>query len=156
MKTFANWMTVIFMIMFWIFRIITAYFYQTSRTWICTPLNMNIEIVMLFITFICIILVFKRKKVGGFIYVVTTFLYFGADAFKVINPLLDGESFNINIGMSLFISVLAIILSVVVLMDVLSYNLKSAPNKKTEWFYNNKDLDRKTDNGEDKNNYRFY
>ena len=33
MKTFANWMTVIFMIMYWGFRIFVTYMFTNGKSW---------------------------------------------------------------------------------------------------------------------------
>ena len=55
----------------------------------------------------------------------------------------------------IFVSALAIILSLVVMIDLLSDHLKKPDDKKTEWFYDNKDLDRKVDERDDKNHYRL-
>ena len=41
------------------------------------------------------------------------------------------------------------------MIDLLADHLKKPDDKKTEWFYNNKDLDRKVDEREDKNHYRL-
>lgn len=155
MRTFANWMTVMFMVMHWIFRITVAYMAATGREFIVTPINFEIEVALLFITFICIVLTIKRNKFGGIIYLTTYMLYFGADIYSQIKPLITGMQFSLDIGMNLFTSILAVILSIAVMIDLLSDNVKRVDDKKTEWFYANQDLDKKTDDRDDKNNYRI-
>ena len=61
MRSFANYMIVMFMVMFWAFRIVVAIMAGMGNNFIVTPLDNTIEIVLLFITLICIALVIKRK-----------------------------------------------------------------------------------------------
>ena len=59
-------------------------------------------------------------------------------------------------NMGLMISMLGIILPLAVLIDLLlDKNRKLNPkDKKTDWFYQNEEFDRKLDDRADKNNYR--
>ena len=56
----------------------------------------------------------------------------------------------------MFGSVLGIIMGLVVLIDVLSYNMKTSIDRSTDWYYKNKELDKQKDSREDSNNYRIY
>lgn len=58
--------------------------------------------------------------------------------------------------MGLLVSVIGIILAILTLIDVLfnKDRTNTGMNKKTDWFYNNKDFDRQLDERADKNNYR--
>ena len=58
--------------------------------------------------------------------------------------------------MSLLVALVGIAIPVAALFDVLlDKNRKLNPkDKKTDWFYKNKDFDRKLDERADKNNYR--
>ena len=156
MKTFANWMLLIFMFMYWGLRVAIAYMYARGNEFIAQPIDYNTEIVILFLTLVCMILVAKRKIVGGFIYVVIYFAYFGVSLFNQVMPAIKTRTFSINAGMDIFLSALAIILSLLVFMDLLSDKAKKPDDKKTEWFFKNKDLDRKLDDRADKNNYKLY
>jgi hypothetical protein len=40
-------------------------------------------------------------------------------------------------------------------MNIASYNVKVEKDVKTEWFYDNKSLDREKDKRDDNNNYRI-
>ncbi len=155
MRSLANWLIVIFMTMYWIFRIIVAYMAAMGRTFIVRPIDYRVEIVLLFITFVCIVLVMKRKKVGGFIYLTSYLLYFGVDLFNQVMPVIKNGSFDLDIGMDMFTSIIAVILAIITLMDVLADNVKTTDDKKTSWFYDNKETDRKLDDRADKNNYRI-
>ena len=155
MRSFANYMIVIFMVMFWAFRIVVAVMAGMNNEFIVTPLDNTIEIVLLFITLICIALVIKRKLFGGVLYIASYFEYFGVDLYeKAIKPLLNGDGLTVSGGFSTFISLLAVILAIVVLMDLLADRTKRPADKKTEWFYASKETDRQLDERADKNNYR--
>ena len=159
MKTFANWMTVIFMIMYWGFRIFATYMYtDEGGSFPVQPINLITEIVVIFITLLCIILVFKRQRVGGFIYFGINLMYYGFDLYtKISATIASGESVDImNAGIDMFASFLGIIMGIVVLIDVLSYNMKTSIDRSTDWYYKNKKLDKEKDSREDSNNYRIY
>ena len=155
MRSFANYMIVMFMVMFWAFRIVVAIMAGMGNNFIVTPLDNTIEIVLLFITLICIALVIKRKLFGGVLYLASYVGYFGVDLYnKAIKPLLKGEGLTMASGFSTFVSLLAVILAIVVLIDLLADRTKRPADKKTEWFYDSKETDRELDERADKNNYR--
>lgn len=158
MKTFANWMTVIFMIMYWGFRIFITYMFTNGGEYPVKPINLTTEIVILFITFVCIVLVFKRQRVGGFIYFGINMMYYGYELYiNITNTIADGGSIDImGSGLDMFASFLGIIMGIVVLIDILSYNMKTKIDRSTDWYYKNKDLDKAKDAREDSNNYRIY
>lgn len=158
MKNFSTWMLVIFMIMFWIFRIIVTLTSELNIDIGFVPLNSQMEIILLFVTLLSIILVVKRKIVGGLIYILSYGMYFGIDLSNNVMKLL--EQSEIPVGMTIytstFVSLLAMILAVAVLLDLLvDKSRKVNPiDKKTDWFYKNEQYDRKLDERADKNNYR--
>lgn len=158
MKNFSTWILVMFMIMFWILRVIIALAAQLN--WDIggmTPLNQQMEIVLLFVVLICVILVVKRKLVGGLLYLLAYGIYFGVDISNNIQALTNAvESLDINIYTNLFMSVIGVILPIAVMFDLLvDKNRKLNPkDKKTDWFYTNEKFDREMDERADKNNYR--
>lgn len=155
MKSFANWMIVTFMIMFWLLRVVVTYMVAFGKSFPVTPINQEAEIVLLFVTLICIALVIKRKHIGGIIYLISYYAYFGADLVKTLGPVFKGESINVNIGLTAFMSAIGVVLATVVMMDLLADKTKKKEDKQTEWFYANKDLDRQKDDRDDQNNYRI-
>ncbi len=154
MKTFSNYLTVMFMGMFWVFRVIVAYMAGNEKSFAISPLNLTVEIVLLFISLICIALVIKRKLIGGVIYLVANFGYYGVYLYNSVLPIIKGNQLTVTNGLNTFISFVAVILSIVVVMDLLSDKTKKPVDKETEWFYANKDLDRNLDDRADKNQYR--
>ena len=64
MKNFSTWLVVLFMAMFWVFRVIVALMAQLNLDFGgITPLNSQLEIILLFVVLVCIILVAKRKLI---------------------------------------------------------------------------------------------
>ena len=154
MRTFANWMIAMFMIMYWGFRVAVAYMAANYIEFIVEPINLTVEIILLFITVVCMVLVFKRNMLGGIIYFISYFGYFGMDLFKSIVPVFKGETVEVNNYMTAFTSLIAIILAFVVLIDLAIDKGRKPKDKKTDWFYTNEEYDRKLDERVDKNNYR--
>ncbi|MCI8443798.1 MAG: hypothetical protein HFJ37_01245 [Clostridia bacterium] len=160
MKNFSTWMLVMFMIMFWIFRIVVAV--AGELKWEIggfAPLNQQMEIILLFVALICIILVIKRKIVGGLLYLLAYGMYFGVDLLNNIQALLGVVESNLGINayMNLFMSFIGMIIPVAILLDLfMDKGRKNHPkDKKTDWFYDNEQFDRKLDERADKNNYKL-
>ena len=158
MKNFSTWILVMFMVMFWILRIIVAISAQFN--WDIAgmvPLNQQMEIILLFVVLICLILVVKRKLVGGLIYLLAYGIYFGVDVANNIQTIVETiEGADVGIYINLFMSIVGIILPIAVLLDLIAdKNRKNHPkDKKTDWFYTNEQFDRQLDERADKNNYR--
>ena len=97
----------------------------------------------------------KRNLLATFIYAMMYWLYFGADLIVAITGFINGDITTLltPTGMAAFIGVAIPVLN---LFDVylnknraLTFN-----NGKTDWFFKNKDYDRKFDERADRNNYR--
>ena len=156
MKSLSSYLILIFMIMFWIFRMIVAFTTSMAINIGFTPLNMNTEIVLLFVVIPCIILVAKRKVIGAIIYVIAYGAYFGVDLYNLVMQILDGGTItNYSNALTSFIGV---VLPVSVLFNtLLDKNKTSHPvDKKTDWFYKGEQYDRKIDERADQNQYKNY
>ena len=157
MKKLSTYLLVIFMIMYWILRIIIALSAELGRDFIgITPTNEIFEVVLLFAFLVCVVLVVKRKLTGGLLYLALYGIYFGGDVTAKLNTLSTNGSLSMAENTGLIISMLGIILPLAVLIDLLlDKNRKINPkDKKTDWFYQNEEFDRKLDDRADKNNYR--
>lgn len=141
---------------FWLFRVIVSLMYTAESNFPIVPLNMTFEIIVLFITFVCIILIAKRKMLGAVIYLITHCAYFGIDAYKNIQAIVEGTPQTANY-ISLFISAIAVIIPVIAIMDIglKSGKKGSSKNRKTDWFYGTTEYDRNMDDRADKNQYKF-
>lgn len=156
MKNFSTWMLVMFMAMFWVFRVIVALLPEFGTTLgSIVPLNNQVEIILSFVVLACIVLVVKRKIVGGLIYLAAYGMYFGVDFFNNIGQVINGST-SMETTVNALISFIAIALAVFVLLDLIfDKSRKNTPkDKKTDWFYNNEKFDRELDERADKNNYR--
>ena len=153
MRTFANWMIAMFMIMYWGFRVVVAYQAANYADFFVKPINLTVEIILLFVTVVCIVLVFKRKLIGGIIYFLSYLAYFGTDLIQTVIPVFSGEAVELE-AMSAFTSFLGIVLAFAVLLDLAVDKGRKPKDKKTDWFYTNKDYDRQFDDRADRNNYK--
>ena len=73
--------------MFWIFRVVVALLDSMQKDFPIKPLNPTIEIILLFVTLICLVLIVKRKLIGALIYFVSYGLYFGTDIYNQITAI---------------------------------------------------------------------
>ena len=101
------------------------------------------------------ILVVKRSILGGLIYLLGNGLYFGYYMYTILANM--NGSLSLQNSTDLIFAVIGIILPLLVVGDtVLDKNRKEHPtDKKTDWFYNNKEYERKLDERADKNQYRI-
>ena len=158
MKNFSTWLLVMFMAMFWLFRLVVAFTTELDIDFGgITALNMKMEIILLFVSLACFVLIIKRKLVGALVYLLAYGMYFGVDLFNNVMLMLDTTAtFPISAAMNAFISLIGMIIPIAILFDLLvDKNRKAHPvDKKTDWFYTNEQYDRKYDDRADKNNYR--
>jgi len=157
MKNLSTYLVVMFMIMYWIFRIVLAVTNTIGIDMGITIPNYNIEIALLFITIVSIVLVIKRNIIGSLLYLLSYALYFGTPLFNGIMAVVSSDgSFDINSYTTLFVNALGIVIPLFVLFEMLiEKNRMAHPvDKKTDWFYKNEEYDRKLDDRADKNNYR--
>ena len=156
MKNLSSWLIVMFIIMFWAFRIIVAVTGSMGIDFFVTPIDNNIEIILLFVVLLCVPFIFKRKLLGAIIYLVAYGWYFGRGLLQNVMQLINGETLEINTYLTMFISLIAIALPIVAVFDILldKNRMKNPVNKETDWFYKNEQYDRKLDERADKNNYR--
>jgi len=147
---------IMFVILFWILRIVVTLMATSNTAFVLTPLNTNVEIILLFVTLICIALIIKTNMIGALLYLVSYCLYFGVDLYNNVNTILN-EGVTTEDGLSLFVSSIAVLIALIVFFDISINKNKSGKrmDKKTDWFFGNKDFDRKMDDRADKNQYKF-
>ena len=162
MKNFSTWLLAIFMVMFWLFRAIVALCTQYSVDMLgIVAYNLNIEIIIAFLTIPCIVFVIRRKLVGSLAYLLIYGLYFGNHLFNGIITMLEGEALTMEVSLNLLSDFVAIILALFVFMDMLvDKSRKANPiDRKTDWYFKNEKYDEELnarDSREDKNQYKFY
>ena len=159
MKNFSTWMIVLFMVMFWGFRIVAAVGGELNLELAgLSPLNQSVEVLLLFTTLISIILVVKRKMLGGFIYLLTYGLYFGTYVFENLKVILEASegAVDMNITLSMLIAIIGVILPIACMLDLVFDKSRQLhpTDKKTDCFYKEEKYDRKIDDRADKIYYR--
>lgn len=156
MKNLFSWLVSIFIVMFWIFRVIITYMFAMGFEYSVKPFDMNTEVILLFISFIAILFIFRRKLIGGIIYFISYLYYFGGDAINGVTSIISSGG-NTDLYLSTLSSIIAIILACCILYDLI-FNRdrnESKDDKNTYWFYKNKKYDRKLDERADKNQYKI-
>lgn len=155
MKNLSSWLIAIFAFAFWGFRVVITALYSMGQEIVLPPMDMTMEIVVLFITFICICLITKRNLLSTLIYLLAHFMYYGMYIFNNIFAS-TGQNVSLNIYVNIFVCLIGIIIPFFAFFDVLlDKNKKANPiDKKTDWFYKNKEYDRNLDERADKNQYR--
>lgn len=154
MQKFSTWMVLSLDIVFWIVRIIATYTSAMAIDFMITPINLNTEIMLLFVALLCFVLIAKRKLLGVIPYLVSYLGYFGVDLWN--NLVLTNGQISAANYMNVFFSFIGIALPIFTMLDwLLDKNKQLHPtDKKTDWYYTNQKYDIKKDEREDKNNYR--
>lgn len=144
-------------IMFWIFRGFVAALESMEMEFICTTLNLQLEIIILFATLPCMLLVIKRNLVGATLYFGIYGAYFGTALYNSFMGMNGEEGLTISNSISLFSAVLGIIIPLFTFLDILlnRYRKNVGLDKKTEWYYNNEKFDREFDERADRNQYKI-
>lgn len=157
MRSMVSYLLLIFMVMFWVFRLVLTFTTSIGKSIGFTPMNIDVEIVLLFITLVSIALVGKRKLIGAIIYLVSYGFYFGVDLYNIVIRILDGANTIIDYSNAMA-SFIGVVLPVSVFFNMLiDKNRTNHPvDRKTDWFYKNEEFDRKLDERADKNQYRNY
>ena len=97
--SFGTILIIIFMVMFWMFRAIVALCTQFSIDFIgIVSYNLTFEIIISFITLICIILVIRRNLIGALAYFLMYGLYYGQHLFNSLVTIVGGETISISLS----------------------------------------------------------
>ncbi len=157
MKSMLTYLLTIFMVMFWVFRIIVAFTASMGIDFGFVPMNMQMEIILLFLAIPCIVLVAKRKLLGAILYLISYGAYFVVDLYNIVTGIMEGSTTLIEYTRALA-SFIGVVIPIVVFFNMLMDKERMAHpvDKKTDWFYKNEEFDRKLDKRADKNQYRNY
>ena len=154
MKNLSSWLIAIFAFMFWGFRVVTTVLYSMGIEFIAEPIDLAMEVVLLFLTFICICFIASRKLLPVIIYLIAHLLYYGYYLYQNIMLMLEGTQ-TLNDYVSLLVALVGVAIPLAAFFDVLlDKNRKAHPvDKQTDWFYKNEKFDRKLDDRADNNQY---
>ncbi len=155
MKEFSSYLVLMFTILFWILRVVVSLTNAMYMDFPIKPMDANLEIILLFVALACIVLIAKRKTIGAMFYLVIYGIYFGTDLFNYVGRMSE-SSLTLDEYTNMFVSLIGLILPFIVLFELLidKNRTKNPIDKKTDWFYKNKDYDRQLDERADKNNYK--
>lgn len=155
MQKFSTWMILSIDVIFWLLRIVAAYTYSMGMDFMIKPIDLNMEIIMIFVALLSFILIAKRKFLGSVIYMIGYFGYFGVELFKNMQQMLTVGGM-VDDYISVLFSLIGVALPLFTFFDLLlDKNRQLHPtDKKTDWFYKDKKYDMQKDEREDKNNYR--
>ena len=141
-------------IIFWIFRVIVCLFATMQLEFFTVPYNSTFEIIMLFISVGCFVLIIKRNLLGAAIYLGMAIAYFGSSLYE---KFLAGVGMNVTNGPEILLEGIGLALPLFIFLDIL-FN-KNKVNfglaRKTDWFFGNEQFDRKYDERADRNQYKF-
>lgn len=145
-------------VLFWFFRAIVTLMFQLQKPFFAEPLNVNIEIVVLFLTLPFLILVVKRNIVGAACYLAIYGTYFGTELYNKI-MLAGVTGLNITNSADMLCTFIGVIVPVLTFIDILFNKNRNAGGgmgtKKSDWFYKNEAYDRQFDERADRNQYKF-
>lgn len=155
MASLFSYLLTIFAVFFWIFRVIVSLAYSLSWDFAFQPINPQLEIVVLFATLPCLFLVVKRNLIGATVYLGMYVAYFGTELFNIITGIVNGQN-GIGNFMNALVIFIGILIPLLLFFDILLNKDRTAgrKDKKTDWFYTNKDYDREFDERADRNQYR--
>lgn len=145
----------LFAVIFWVLRVTVAFAASMGIEFMLEPLNLPVEIILTFITFVCIILIFKRSLIGALVYLISNLGYYGV---YLYNIMVRTEEIVVLDYLNITISIIGILLPLIIFIDIgMSQSSKKTSNKtkKTDWYYQNDKYDRQYDDRADRNQYKF-
>ena len=160
MKSLSSWLLVMFMAMFWLFRVVVAFQAQYEKDFGgFIAFNMTIEVILLFVVILCMALVLRRNIIGGIIYLLSYGYYFGGYVLmNAIPAIASGETLEMSVMQNTMVAAVGVILALFVFLDLMIARVrrKDPKDKRTDWYFQNEKYDRKYDERADKNQYRNY
>lgn len=154
-RTMAHYLMIMFMVMLLIFRLIVLFTSVLTVDFVIVASNPNLEMIMLLVTLVSIILFTKTKLSGGILYLVSSWLYYGAELLKLL-PAAQAGTMSMDMGTQMIVILIEMVIPIFALF-ILIYDKKQEINPtdtKTDFFYKTDTYDRKYDDRADKNNYR--
>lgn len=153
--TISSILMIFFAVVFWISRVIISFTSSMDIDFPIKPLNPNVELGLCFLTLVCLIFIYRRKMWAAVIYLISYWGYFGVYLYTILkhaNEIIIYDYINI------LISAVGILIPFMIIFDIgfsESSKKTSSRTKKTDWFYQNEQFDRKLDERADKNQYKF-
>ena len=142
MTSIFSYLLTIFGIVFWFFRAIVTVMFQIDQPLFATPINVELEILILFLTLPCILLVIKRNIIGAAMYFGLYGTYFGTALYESILEMQAGGITIVN-SSNMFCVILGILIPMLTFVDILVNKNRQGlgANKNTDWYYKNEEYD---------------
>ena len=156
MTTLLSYLLTFFGIIFWCFRVLTTLLYELDIDFFAVPLNETLEIIVLFATLPCLLLVIKRNIVGAAAYLGIYGAYFGTALYNQFMGIQE-EGLTIASASDTLFLVIGILIALFTFLDILlnKHRGNFGADSKTRWFYTNDKYDREFDERADRNQYKF-
>lgn len=156
MKTVENYLIIMFSIMFFIFRLVVVFCETIEVEFIIDPINVEHEIILLFIMAISIILISRNKVLGSIVMMLSTSIYFGPTLVSQMQTIISGR-YDQTMVLEVIISLIGIIIPFfsLIILILAKKQEKKPVDRQTDFFYKNEAYDRNLDERADKNNYRL-
>jgi hypothetical protein len=158
MTSLFSYLITIFGVLFWFFRIIVAYCDTTGTSFICEPMNSQIEILILFLTVPLFVMILKRSLIGATLYLGIYGAYFGTAIYNTVKQFSDtADGIGMVDGMNMVAAVIGIIIPLLTFLDILfnKNRLSVSKDKDSDWYYKNEKYDREMDERADRNQYKI-
>ena len=156
MTTLFSYLLTFLGVIFWAFRAITTLLYQMDVEFFAVPLNETLEIIILFATIPCMMLVFKRNLIGAAAYFGMYGAYFGTALYEAFVNVQEVGYTVMNIS-DILLLIAGVIIPLLTFLDILlnKHRGNFGADKNTKWFYSNEKYDREFDERADRNQYRL-
>ena len=156
MTTLLSYLLTFIAILFWIFRVLTTLFYELDIDFFAEPLNEYLEIIVLFASLPCLLLVIKRNIIGAAAYFGIYGAYFGT---ALYNQVVEAQSNGLTVANAsdIVFLVIGILIALFTFLDILlnKHRGNFGADSKTKWFYGNDKYDREFDERADRNQYKL-
>ena len=156
MTTLLSYLLTFIAILFWIFRVLTTLFYELDIDFFAEPLNEYLEIIVLFASLPCLLLVIKRNIIGAAAYFGIYGAYFGT---VLYNQVVGAQSNGLTVANAsdIVFLVIGILIALFTFLDILlnKHRGNFGADSKTKWFYGNDKYDREFDERADRNQYKL-
>ena len=152
---FISYLFSMFAVMFWLFRLVITFAPNINWNLPFISENPMIEIILLFVSVLGLIGIFKRKLFLTSIYLAGFFAYYGYEIYNIFitaSGNIEGLALQ-NLG----IYILGLIIAFANFFDVLFNKERkgSTKNLNIDWYYDEGKYERDIDSRKDKNRYRI-
>ena len=118
MKNFSSWLIAMFAFMFWGFRLVGTVMSTLGFDFMFEPSNMVMEVFLLFVTFITICFIIKRRLWASLIYLIGHLLYYIPTFITHFTGVING-TLDMNGYIELLFELIGIALPLAAIFDVL-------------------------------------